>query len=197
MKRVPLAVALLALASWSASPAPAQISVPPYWMLTQGLAASCSGSGIPLPGAFINVPAPMFASERGVLSAPGFPNLGFTQDTNFQGVGTFGFFVFADPYTVPADTPLTLTVRTFDEPNFAGRLAYLSTITWNCTTGATLSIYAGSPLIFADGFECGDHLCAWSDAAPLVELGSSAGAREDGGTPSTFPDLQSTSIAEE
>ena len=101
MKRVPLAVALLALASWSASPAPAQISVPPYWMLTQGLAASCSGSGIPLPGAFINVPAPMFASERGVLSAPGFPNLGFTQDTNFQGVGTFGFFVFAHP-SVPA-----------------------------------------------------------------------------------------------
>jgi hypothetical protein len=197
MKGTSVALALLSLPSWSPSSAHAQISVPPYWMLTQGAAGTCVDDDVSLSGVFINVPAPLFASERGVLSAPGFPNLGFTQDSNFQGVGSFGFTVFTNAYSLPAGTPLTLTVRTYEQPGFAGRLVYLSTVTWNCTTGAIGSIYAGSPLIFADGFECGAPLCAWSDAAPLVELGSLVGAREDGDSPPTFPDLQSTSTFRE
>jgi hypothetical protein len=197
MKRASVAFALLVLASWSASSVHAQISVPPYWMLTQGVAASCADDDVFLGGVYINVPAPIFASELGNLSAPGFPHLGFTQDSSFQGVGTFGFVVFTDPYALPAGTPITLTVRTFDQPNFAGRLVYLSSVTWDCTSGAIVSIYAGSPLIFADGFECGDHLCAWSDTALLTELPSSIAVREEANAPSTSADPRSTSPAEE
>jgi hypothetical protein len=197
MKSTSVVLALLALVSWPSTSAHAQISVPPYWMLTQGAAGTCVDDDVFMAGVFINVPAPLSASERGVLSAPGFPNLGFTQDSNFQGVGTFGFTVFTDAYVLPAGTPLTLTVRTFDQPNFAGALAYLSSVTWDCTTGAIVSIYAGSPLIFADGFECDDHLCAWSDTASRGDSASSIGVPEDGGEPSTSPELQSTSTAPE
>lgn len=197
MKRAPVALALLVFASWSASSVHAQISVPPYWMLTQGAAATCADDDVFLGGVFINVPGPTSASEFGNLSAPGFPHLGFTQDSSFQGVGTFGFTVFTDPFVLPAGTPITLTVRTFDEPDFQGRVAFLSCVTWNCTTGAIVSIYSGSPLIFADGFECGDRLCAWSDTAPLAELRSSPGVRGDASAPSPPAGRQSTATAGE
>jgi hypothetical protein len=109
----------------------------PSWVLTQGAANSCSGTDIFLPGVQINAPSP--ASERGTLTAPGQSNLGFTTDTNFTGVGTFGFTVFTGgPYTVPPNTWLTLSVTTFNGPNFTGGPAYISEITWNCTTGAVI-----------------------------------------------------------
>ncbi|MEW6585818.1 MAG: IPTL-CTERM sorting domain-containing protein [Nitrospirota bacterium] len=119
---------------------------PPSWELTQGAAGVCSGDDISLPGVEVNVPAPMFASEQGVLSAPGFPNLGSTTDTNFQGVGTFGFTVFTDPYTLPANTPLTLSVTTYALPNFTGGIAFVSTMTWDCTTGQVISIVNQGPV---------------------------------------------------
>lgn len=92
----------------------------------------------------INVPPPMFASEQGTYSAPGFPNLGLTQDSSFQGVGTFGFFVFG-AYALPPNTPVTLSVTTFYGPNYTGGVAYVSTMTWDCTTGAILSLENGIP----------------------------------------------------
>ena len=107
----------------------------PSWQLTQGAVNSCSSSsGISMPGVEIN--APSASSEQGVLSAPGYPNLGYTTDSNFTGVGTFSFFAFVNPsYSLPANTPLTLSVTTFNGPSFTGGVAYVSTITWDCTTG--------------------------------------------------------------
>ena len=131
---------LLALA---ALPAAAQLGPAPSWVLTQGAAATCADDDVFVPGVYINVPAPMFASERGVFSAPGFPDLGYTQDTSFQGVGMFGFTVFTDPFTLPAGTPLTLRVTTYREPNYLGGTAYYSYITWDCTTGAVLDVGGG------------------------------------------------------
>lgn len=117
----------------------------PSWLLTQGVAGSCTAGGsILMPGVEVNVPVPTVASERGVLSAPGNPDLGFTLDSNFTGVGTFGFTVFTNaPYTLAANTPLTLSVTTYNGPNYTGGAIFNSTITWDCTTGAVLSVSSG------------------------------------------------------
>ena len=120
----------------------------PSWQLTQGAPASCSASStLFMPGVEINV-APGPASEQGTLSAPGNPNLGYTTDSNFTGVGTFSFFVFVNPsYSLPANTPLTLSVTTFNGPNFTGGVAYVSTITWDCTTGALVTAAPAMPAV--------------------------------------------------
>ena len=119
---------------------PLAMGPPPSWRLNQGAAGTCSStSGFLLPGVEINVPGEP-ASEQGVLSAPGYPNLGYTLDTSFTGVGTFSFFVFVStPYSLPSNTPLTLTVTTYNGPNYTGGVAYVSTITWDCTTGELIS----------------------------------------------------------
>jgi hypothetical protein len=127
------------------TPALAQYGPAPSWVLTEGAPATCTDDDVFLPNVYVNVPAPDFASEKGVLSAPGFPNLGYTQDNSFQGVGVFGFTAFTDPFVLPANTPLTLFVETFHEPNQLGGVAYRSYITWDCTTGETLAIGEGAP----------------------------------------------------
>jgi hypothetical protein len=131
-----------------ASSAWAQLGPAPSWRLTQGLADSCSStSGLEMPGVYINAPVP--ASEQGTLSAPGNPALGYTQDTSFTGVGLNSFTVFLNApyaYALPPNTPITLSVTTFNEPNFTGGVAYVSTITWNCTTGALVNDRAAQPV---------------------------------------------------
>lgn len=117
----------------------------PSWQLTTAPAGVCTDDDVFIPGVEINVPAPMFASEQGTLSAPGFPNLGYSQDTNFQGVGTFGFTVFTDPFVLPANTPLTLSITTYAGPNYTGGATYVSTMTWDCTTGVVSSLVNGIP----------------------------------------------------
>lgn len=145
MKRAPLAVVLGVVLSCIGTALPAQFGPAPSWVLTQGAPNTCVDDDVFMPGVYVNVPAPMFASENGVLEAPGFPNLGYTQDTNFQGVGQFGFNVFTDPFALPPNTPLTLTVTTYFEPNFQGGIAYVSYVTWDCTTGETLAIGGSGP----------------------------------------------------
>ena len=138
MKRaVTFVLACLCFASTSAL---AQFGPVPSWRLTQGSAGVCTDDDVSVPGVYINAPAPGFYSEQGVYSAPGFPSLGLTTDSSFQGVGLFNFVVFTDPYVLPDNTPVTLIVRTFRGPNFTGGVAYESFVTWNCTTGAVLDI---------------------------------------------------------
>jgi hypothetical protein len=112
----------------------------PSWELTTAPAGVCSDDDVFVPAVEINVPAPQFASERGTYSAPGFPDLGYTLDLSFQGVGTFGFTVFTDPYVLPANTLVTLTVTTYNGPNYTGGTAYISSMTWDCTTGAIIAL---------------------------------------------------------
>lgn len=148
MKRLPMLLLLLVALGLGVIPlvaSPAEAMGPaPSWQLNLGAPASCVDDDVFVPGVEINVPGPP-ASERGVLSAPGFPNLGFTQDSNFTGVGTFGFTVFTDPFSLPANTPLTLSVTTYYGPNFTGGTAYVSTLTWDCTTGVVLAREEGRP----------------------------------------------------
>lgn len=119
----------------------------PSWQLTQGAAGTCvvSGSGFSLPGVEINIPTGQ-ASEKGVLNATGYATLGTTIDTAFGPfVGPAGFFVFAGPYSLPPNTKLTLTVTTYAAANFAGGTAYVSTVTWDCTTGAVVAADFSGP----------------------------------------------------
>lgn len=117
----------------------------PSWELNQGAANSCTvSSGFSLPGVQINVPGAE-ASEQGVLSAPGHASLGETHDGAFAGVGTFSFFVFVStPYSLPANTPLTLAVTTYNSAGYTGGVSYVSTITWDCTTGAVIAAPAAN-----------------------------------------------------
>lgn len=162
MKRTVAVFFVCTLAAFAVAPAQAQLGPAPSWVLTQGAPGTCVDDDVFLPGVFVNVPAPMFASERGVLSAPGIPDLGFTQDTSFQGVGEFGFNVFTDPYALPDNTPLTLSVTTYHQPNFLGGVAYVSWITWDCTTGAVLA---------SGGF---DPSQGWVDVPTLSPAGLTA-----------------------
>lgn len=138
MQRLFLAVMVLLAATLGAGTAVAQYGPSPSWVLTQGVAGSCAGDDISLGGVYVNVLSP--ASENGVLSAPGFPNLGYTSDTSFTGVGVFGFTAFTAPYSLPANTPLTLSVTTYRMPSFLGGVAYVSYITWDCTTGQVIAM---------------------------------------------------------
>ena len=109
----------------------------PSWELSQGAANTCVVAGsFGLPGVETNIPVGQ-ASEQGVLSAPGYPALGETHDSAFgPHVGSISFTVFANaPYSLPAHTPLTLSVTTYYGTNFTGGVAYVSTVTWDCTTG--------------------------------------------------------------
>jgi len=113
-------------------------SVDPSWEIVSGPPGVCSGTNITLPG--VIVLATSNASEQGTLTAPGFGQIGYTQDSNFVGSGTFGFTVFTGgAYSVPANTPLTLTVTTYSGPNYTGEVSFISSLTWDCTSGATIS----------------------------------------------------------
>jgi hypothetical protein len=137
MRKARLLEALCVLLAAIAVPAAAQYGPAPSWVLTAGAADTCSSQGgfSLMNSVYVNNPNP--ASELGVLSAPGNPNLGFTQDSSYSGVLVLGgFFVFVNvPYSLPANTPLTLEVTTYNQPNQQGGVSFVSTITWDCTTG--------------------------------------------------------------
>ncbi len=109
----------------------------PSWEILTGAAGSCApGSSVSIT-AEINVTSP--ASEQGTFTVPGYGQVGYTADTSFTGVGTFGFTIFVTtPYTVAANTPLTLTVTTYNGSNFTGGASFISSLTWDCTTGEIL-----------------------------------------------------------
>jgi hypothetical protein len=133
-------------------------AVTPSWELNAGVPDSCSadaGGGLETT-ANINAPSP--ASEQGELTVQGVGHVGFTTDDDFQGVNpTNGFFIFVDTtYSVPAHTPITLVITTFNQPNFLGGVSFVDTHTWDCTTGefiGTLSVGggAGIPTLSAGG----------------------------------------------
>jgi len=120
----------------------------PSWKLNQGAPDTCNVQGsLFLEGAETNIPVGQ-ASEQGVLRALGHPNLGTVMDTAFgPHVGPVLMLISAGPYALPPNTPLTLTVTTYNGTNFTGGISYVSTITWNCTTGAVIQRVAPAPAL--------------------------------------------------
>lgn len=140
MRRVGLLVvvvlaAVLVLTGSSRSQPAEAATVDPSWEAIAGAAGVCTDDDV-----FISVEivATSPASERGTFTAPGFPSLGFTQDTSFTGTGTFGFTIFTDPFVLPAGTPMTLIITTYNGPNYTGGVSFVSGLTWDCTTGTVL-----------------------------------------------------------
>lgn len=109
-------------------------SVQPSWEILEGEPNSCTISSNFTIQVYINNPSA--ASEQGQLTVPGYGQVGNTVDSVFAGIGVFNFTIFnSTPYSVPAHTPITLTVTTYNQPNFLGGVSYVDTMTWDCTTG--------------------------------------------------------------
>lgn len=132
-----LTAAMLAMTVEAQAMGPA----PSWELITPPVGNSCDRtSGNLTLSVDINAPNP--ASEQGVLSAPGNPNLGITEDSTVTGVfsaQSFTVFHSSPGAALAPNTPLTLRVVTYNGPNFTGGAAYESILTWNCTTGAIIS----------------------------------------------------------
>ena len=48
-------------------------------------------------------------------------------------------------YSAPANTPITVTVTTYNGPNATGGASFVSTLVFNCTTGSVISLQSGPP----------------------------------------------------
>ncbi len=162
-------------------------SVQPSWEILEGEPNSCADTDGFSIQVYINNPAA--ASEQGQLTVPGYGQVGYTTDSNFSGIGTFSFFIFNTvDYSVPAHTPLTLTVTTYNLPNFAGGVSYVDTMTWDCTTGLEVApaVKAGCDVLMnipagtVGGTFVANAQAYWAPGkltAPVVTLAAGKSAR--------------------
>ncbi len=136
-----MALLVMALSGVLAPQRAETASVDPSWEILEGKPDSCFSDGS---GGFmimVEVQASALASEKGQFVVPGYGQVGYTQDNAFSGAGVFSFMMFASaPYSVPDHTPVTLTVTTYNGTNFTGGVSYVSTLTWDCTTGETIVV---------------------------------------------------------
>jgi len=122
-------------------------SVQPSWEILEGEPDSCSlSSGFSI---VVSINNPAGGSEQGQFVVPGYGQVGYTIDSSFTGISPANsFFVFlTTPYTVPAHTPVTLTVTTYNLPNYLGGVSYVDTKTWDCTTGEFVSAAPGCDML--------------------------------------------------
>lgn len=83
-------------------------------------------------------------SLTGIMFVPGFGNVINANIPVATINGPQTYFLTPAAYTVAANTPITVTFKTFNSTGQAGGEAYESTIVFNCTTGAIVSLVSGA-----------------------------------------------------
>jgi hypothetical protein len=104
------------------------------------LAGTCGGNAFDV-ATFINVTAQASADVR--VSAPGVGAIEEFTDETGKNIGPYNdlyptFQILAFGGGLPPNTLLTIAVTTYSGPNLSGSVTFVSTLTFNCTTGAVI-----------------------------------------------------------